>query len=495
MLKKSFIIPIHLMLLTSAGSAFATQWVRTIDDSVSTVWHGTIILDDWGFTGPGGRNATQFDPINGFGNGTYNPTNAAFCISNPSACGIGQVQHVITTGPDFLTQDEPADIQGDFLSPNGPYLQANVDSLTTFFQWGYTTVAGSTFDNMLIDFDGDYMVAKDDMHFQFYNPIQYMQVVPDGGTPVGTVPDGLYDNKLAFQPYALSDARGWCGSVLASHPDAHEAMAGQVKFDVAFDVYFKNADGTYTYWSTEITPNFEMRSFGDIYLDLSTTTGGSQVMHARAVVNNTDPTVPNQSVGPNTPVGDVSWHNKVSFMGADVIPNKGLCGVLSTDWINGLRGPGVKKFDRLVSAYTTKADCEAVTGQVWQTPAFAGYAYILRADGERHIDYFDESVYGPDPMTTDSDGDGVLDYADNCTNKPNPDQKDTDGDKFGNACDGDFNNDNIVNSLDLGLFKQMYMSTGDVEADLNNDQIVNSLDLGLFKSLYMQAPGPSGLVH
>ena len=326
----------------------ATDWVRTFDGSTTAGWTGSIAFDDWGFTGPNGRTAVDFDAVNGFGNGTYNASTADYCINNPSACGIGQIQHVVTTGPDGLTPDAPANIQSDFLSSNGPYPNANVDSLTSFFKWGYTSNAGSTFSNMLIDFDGDYQIAKNDMDFQFYNIIDYQQVVPDGGTRVGTVADGIYNNKLAFQPYALTDAVGWCGSILADHPNAHEAMAGQVTFDIALDVYFRNDDGTFTYWSTEITRDFVMRSYGDITVDLTSWDGqGTQQMSARAVVNNTDPTVDNQSVGPDTPVGDPElWHNKVSFMGADVLQGGGGlgdCGILSAEFAAGQRGPGVMK--------------------------------------------------------------------------------------------------------------------------------------------------------
>jgi len=96
--------------------------------------------------------------------------------------------------------------------------------------------------------------------------------------------------------------------------------------------------------------------------------------------------------------------------------------------------------------------------------------------------------------TVDTDADGVGDSLDNCTLIANNDQLDTDGDNYGNACDGDFNNDDMVNSLDISLFRDDFFKTGSQEADLNGDLIVNSLDLGLFKALFFAAPGPSGLV-
>jgi hypothetical protein len=95
---------------------------------------------------------------------------------------------------------------------------------------------------------------------------------------------------------------------------------------------------------------------------------------------------------------------------------------------------------------------------------------------------------------TDTDSDGVPDFIDNCTEVANMMQTDIDFDGYGNACDGDFNNDNFVNSLDLGIFKQMFMFSGNVPADFNDDFIVNSLDLGMFKQMFFKPPGPSANV-
>ena len=59
----------------------------------------------------------------------------------------------------------------------------------------------------------------------------------------------------------------------------------------------------------------------------------------------------------------------------------------------------------------------------------------------------------------DTDGDGILDVVDNCIRVANPDQRDTDGDGFGNVCDGDLDNNGIVNSLDYSLFKNRLLTT------------------------------------
>src|SRR5688572_32812964 len=48
----------------------------------------------------------------------------------------------------------------------------------------------------------------------------------------------------------------------------------------------------------------------------------------------------------------------------------------------------------------------------------------------------------------DADGDRVCNADDNCRVLANPTQIDTDLDGFGNLCDGDFNNDGVVDALD-----------------------------------------------
>ncbi|MEM6638565.1 MAG: endonuclease/exonuclease/phosphatase family protein [Pseudomonadota bacterium] len=92
----------------------------------------------------------------------------------------------------------------------------------------------------------------------------------------------------------------------------------------------------------------------------------------------------------------------------------------------------------------------------------------------------------------DGDADDVVDALDNCIGTFNPDQRDSDGDQFGNVCDADFNQDGVVNVLDLGVFRLRFGSA-DPDTDLNGDGVVNTLDLGLFRSLFFGEPGPSGL--
>ncbi len=115
-------------------------------------------------------------------------------------------------------------------------------------------------------------------------------------------------------------------------------------------------------------------------------------------------------------------------------------------------------------------------------------------DGGRLTGWGLEVCVTPASQGPDLDNDSVPNGQDNCTLVANPDQLDTDGDGFGNRCDGDLNNDNVVNAVDLGLFKNVFL-TPDPHADLDGDGIVNVVDLGLFKQLFLQPPGPSGVAN
>ncbi len=94
--------------------------------------------------------------------------------------------------------------------------------------------------------------------------------------------------------------------------------------------------------------------------------------------------------------------------------------------------------------------------------------------------------------TIDTDSDGVPDICDNCSAASNADQLDTDGDGFGNACDADFDNNGIVNTLDLAILKAAFGQRGyDKITDLDGNFIVNTLDLAIFRSLFGKTPGPA----
>lgn len=78
-------------------------------------------------------------------------------------------------------------------------------------------------------------------------------------------------------------------------------------------------------------------------------------------------------------------------------------------------------------------------------------------------------------MPSDTDGDGIATAADNCQFVSNGDQRDADADGIGSLCDSDFNNDCVVNFLDLTYFREFFLSS-DANADMNGDGSVNFLD-------------------
>lgn len=94
----------------------------------------------------------------------------------------------------------------------------------------------------------------------------------------------------------------------------------------------------------------------------------------------------------------------------------------------------------------------------------------------------------------DTDGDGVGDSLDNCTLVANADQRDTNGDGFGNVCDPDFDNNGVVNFLDISGWVPFFNTAcGDVDQDLNGDGGCNFGDFSLIPAYFGQPPGPSGI--
>ena len=375
--------------------------------AVPTVWTqpvtgGEVLFYDWGYTGPQGQTAGEW-------------------VSNGTFDGAAQIQHVVTVDADRLTPDVTNTIQTD-LDTVPLFYDANMDTQTNFYKWGYTTVGGSTFNNMQIDADGDYLVNRNDMTFMYYNTFDYQY---DGGGDLAALPqsatEGIHTTNIAFQPYALSDATGWCGSVGATNPAALEAMAGQVTFDFGFEAYLPtnpNVDGDGIgipgAGSMQIVQDFEMRSYGSLEINITIADGGSGDFNftADAVVNNTDPTAatdtgamievpilnmdgtqalddfgqPRTMMVEDKAVGgggiNETYYNTVSFMGGGVVPD----GV----WVK-LIDPGASASDANIIEVLDADDGQADT--VWHVNSFAGYPFLLRADGIRILDAMDFSLY------------------------------------------------------------------------------------------------------
>jgi hypothetical protein len=98
----------------------------------------------------------------------------------------------------------------------------------------------------------------------------------------------------------------------------------------------------------------------------------------------------------------------------------------------------------------------------------------------------------------DADRDGVGDAADNCRALANPAQRDSDDDGYGNACDADFDQNNVVGWPDwIAVVRAFGAAVGDpaydAELDLDGDGGIGSYDLLETERRIGAPPGPSGL--
>lgn len=101
----------------------------------------------------------------------------------------------------------------------------------------------------------------------------------------------------------------------------------------------------------------------------------------------------------------------------------------------------------------------------------------------------------------DTDGDGVYDVLDNCRTIPNAGSLDcdTDDDGYGNVCDGDFNNDFVVNAVDFTtrFLPDFKAGTDKAPFDGTNMTCGQSQSFGFTQRFLPQfkqgKPGPSGL--
>lgn len=328
---------------------------------------GTITFNDWGYVGPNGAGVNDF----------YVPGTGGFDASQ-----VGQRQQVVTYGVDSngvsnldgLTPDPLKTVMSE---GGDPYYNANMDGQTNFYRWAYTTPAGSTFNNMQIDKNGNYFIARNDMAFGYYDHLTSSWADTAGGTPTSQT----VDTGINFQPYAVSDARGWCGSVLSTNPNGLSMMAGQVTFDFAFDAYLN--DGTPnlvngTGGGTQIVPGFVMRSYGDYIVN-----GGTATLTYRgsAVVNNTNPV---------TGELDPDYQNQVSFLGGGFVP-KGVWVTADSYNADGSRRLNADQTWQVTVASDASGDnlCDPVAETVradgarcWRN-SFAGYGFLMRADGTR----------------------------------------------------------------------------------------------------------------
>jgi len=115
------------------------------------------------------------------------------------------------------------------------------------------------------------------------------------------------------------------------------------------------------------------------------------------------------------------------------------------------------------------------------------YDPSVETGGNRlHVDQdFSWGSGGPDgvcgvALDVDSDTDGVPDSLDNAYLTADAGQFDTDFDMYGNICDGDFDNNNIIDLEDFNYFKSKWGTT-DVDANMDSSGYVDSDDFSYFK--------------
>jgi hypothetical protein len=98
----------------------------------------------------------------------------------------------------------------------------------------------------------------------------------------------------------------------------------------------------------------------------------------------------------------------------------------------------------------------------------------------------------------DADSDGVVDEEDDCVSSPDFSQLDSDQDGYGNACDGDYDNNGMVGGSDFLVlaraFGQTPASPGwNPELDANGDGLIGAAEFLMLGGAFGKAPGPSGL--
>ncbi|MBC8412837.1 MAG: thrombospondin type 3 repeat-containing protein [Nitrospira sp.] len=126
------------------------------------------------------------------------------------------------------------------------------------------------------------------------------------------------------------------------------------------------------------------------------------------------------------------------------------------------------------------------------------------ADNDGILDSSDNcpDIANPDQADTDSDGRGNA--CDNCVKVANPDQRDTNADEddnlfiagiqhYGNICDGDFDNNGIVEIRDFILWRPFAgQQTNPIneDMDMNGNGAIWTDDFIIWRGLYGRMPGP-----
>ncbi|MEE9411845.1 MAG: hypothetical protein V3V22_02210 [Methylococcales bacterium] len=124
-------------------------------------------------------------------------------------------------------------------------------------------------------------------------------------------------------------------------------------------------------------------------------------------------------------------------------------------------------------------------GRFAYSPAMKALVVYNAADKNGYLFRWSNAV-----QNTDTDEDGIVDALDNCTLVVNTNQTDTDADGYGNACDADFNNNDIVDPFDLSRLKSLLGKTDAPDEDLDGNGIVDTTDLSILMLGFGKKPGP-----
>lgn len=333
------------------------KWVWRVDPARYGGASGSITFSDEGYRGPGGAGPNDFQVGDGF-----DPENRSF------------VQSVEVVEADGITADPLHTVYADDLfgmggHPSSAFEGANMDGQVNLGNFAWTTPPGTKFVNMQIDKAGNYFVAKRDMQWGFFDEYKYRSATGELRTR---------DTSFNFQPYPLSDAYGFCGSVLTSEPTALERQSGQLVFDVAFDVYPNDGGPGSGRPSTQVVPGFVMRSYGAYTVQVKNGMGQSQRFTARASGINYNPV---------TGQLDRAFYQRVSPLGAGVIPDGA--------WVLNEGTPDMKVVP------------EGTPGATYHKNTFAGFAFLLRGDVARTVtdlpgaDYEARSTWSAWPLAAE----------------------------------------------------------------------------------------------
>lgn len=311
------------------------KWVWKIDPERYGGAKGTITFYDEGFRGPGGTGPNDYRVGEGF-----------------DADDLSFVQNVTVVPRDGLTRDPVHDVFTDdplgmAQTPSSALKGANMDGSVNLGGFAWTVPPGTKFVNMQIDRPGNYFVAKEDMHWGFFDYFDYQQ---------GTAKARRIDTNFNFQPYPLSDGYGVCGTVMSLGPHALQRQQGHLTFDVAFDVYPANGRPGQSGADTQVIPGFVARSYGRYVVDVVNPMGQRQFFQARTTSINHNPL---------TGELDERYRQLVSPVAAGVVPTGA--------WVIG-RGAD------------TKVVPEGTPGSRFHRNKFAGFAYMLRGDIRRSIE-------------------------------------------------------------------------------------------------------------